>query len=180
MRGVIARLVRLHVRLIPARLASRSAPPDLRAGAGRVAALGRQSRPQIKTSSDEMDALSKIIGNARRFLARALALKGADLIAHPANLVLPYCPDAMVTRCLENRVWAVTANRIGTEARGGKTPLRFIGQSEVVSPRGEILYRASFDQEELRVVEIDPSAARDKCLNPYNDLFAQRRPELYG
>ncbi len=112
--------------------------------------------------------------------ARALALKGADLIAHPANLVLPYCPDAMVTRCLENRVWAVTANRIGTEARGGKTPLRFIGQSEVVSPRGEILYRASFDQEELRVVEIDPSAARDKRLNPYNDLFAQRRPELYG
>ncbi len=86
----------------------------------------------------------------------------------------------MVTRCLENRVWAVTANRIGTEARGGKTPLRFIGQSEVVSPRGEILYRASFDQEELRVVEIDPSAARDKRLNPYNDLFTQRRPELYG
>lgn len=111
--------------------------------------------------------------------ARTLALRGADLIAHPANLVLPYCPDAMVTRCLENRVWAVTANRIGAEERGGKAPFRFIGRSEVVSPRGEILYRASTDQEELRVVEIDPAAARDKRLNPFNDLFAQRRPELY-
>jgi predicted amidohydrolase len=112
--------------------------------------------------------------------ARTLALRGADLIAHPANLVLPYCPDAMVTRCLENRVWAVTANRIGAEERGGKAPLRFIGRSEVVSPSGEILYRASTDQVELRVVEIDPAQARDKHLNLFNDLFAQRRPELYG
>src|SRR6185436_3809496 len=34
--------------------------------------------------------------------ARVLALKGADIICHPSNLVLPHCPDAMVTRCLEN------------------------------------------------------------------------------
>jgi predicted amidohydrolase len=84
-----------------------------------------------------------------------------------------------VTRCLENRVWAVTANRIGAEERGGKAPLRFIGRSEVVSPSGEILYRASTDQVELRVVEIDPAQARDKRLNLFNDLFAQRRPDLY-
>src|SRR5215831_10739922 len=45
--------------------------------------------------------------------ARTLALNGAALIAHPSNLVLPHCPDAMVTRCLENRVFAATANRIG-------------------------------------------------------------------
>ncbi|MGH7255869.1 MAG: nitrilase-related carbon-nitrogen hydrolase, partial [Nitrospirales bacterium] len=55
--------------------------------------------------------------------ARTLALKGADILCHPSNLVLPYCPDAMVTRCLENRVFAITANRIGSEARGGKEAL---------------------------------------------------------
>ncbi|MDP2208065.1 MAG: nitrilase-related carbon-nitrogen hydrolase, partial [Bacteroidota bacterium] len=38
--------------------------------------------------------------------ARTLALKGAQLIAHPSNLVLPHCPDAMVTRCLENKVFS--------------------------------------------------------------------------
>jgi len=31
---------------------------------------------------------------------RSLALAGADIICHPSNLVLPYCPDAMVIRCL--------------------------------------------------------------------------------
>ena len=51
--------------------------------------------------------------------ARTLALNGAQLIAHPSNLVMPYCPDAMVTRCLENRVFAATANRVGEEDRGG-------------------------------------------------------------
>jgi predicted amidohydrolase len=35
--------------------------------------------------------------------ARTLALRGAQIIAHPANLVLPYCQTAMVTRCLETR-----------------------------------------------------------------------------
>ena len=34
--------------------------------------------------------------------ACSLVLNGAQLIAYPANLVLPHCPDAMVTRCLEN------------------------------------------------------------------------------
>ena len=48
---------------------------------------------------------------------RSLALMGADIIAHPSNLVLPYCPQSMPTRCLENRVFAVTANRIGEENR---------------------------------------------------------------
>jgi predicted amidohydrolase len=71
---------------------------------------------------------------------RTLALRGAQLIAHPSNLVLPHCPDAMVTRCLENRVYAVTANRTGTESRGGKRPLKYIGSSQVTSFDGSILH----------------------------------------
>ena len=45
---------------------------------------------------------------------RVLALQGAEVVCHPANLVLPFCQDAMITRCLENRVYAITANRTGT------------------------------------------------------------------
>ncbi len=112
--------------------------------------------------------------------ARTLALKGADLIAHPSNLVLPHCPDAMVTRCLENHVFAVTCNRIGSEERGGKKKLTYIGNSEVVTPNGNILSRAKPDQAELAIVEIDPLEARSKRITPYNDLLAGRRPEFYS
>ena len=111
---------------------------------------------------------------------RALALIGADLVAHPSNLVLPYCPDSMPLRCLENRVFAVTANRIGTEQRKEGKPLTFIGNSEVVSPEGKILVRASEDRDALMTADIDLSLARDKVLNPYNDLLKDRRPELYS
>ncbi|ULA64905.1 MAG: Nitrilase [Nitrospira sp.] len=111
--------------------------------------------------------------------ARTLALMGADIICHPSNLVLPNCPDSMPVRCLENRVFAVTCNRIGTEARGGKDPLTFIGNSEVVSPRGVILHRAPRDRDELAVVDIDPADARNKAVTIYNDLLGDRRPSLY-
>lgn len=110
--------------------------------------------------------------------ARTLALAGAEIIAHPSNLVLPHCPDAMVTRCLENKVFSATANRIGTEDRGGNA-LRYIGKSEIVSPRGEILTRMGDAEEGVALAEIDPALAMDKRLNEFNDLFAGRRPEMY-
>lgn len=112
--------------------------------------------------------------------ARSLALAGADIICHPANLVLPYCPDAMVTRSIENRVFTLTANRTGSEFRGGKPALRYIGKSQATGARGEILFRMGGDEEGVRVAEIDPLSARDKRVNEYNDLFGDRRPELYG
>src|SRR6476661_10538292 len=111
--------------------------------------------------------------------ARTLAVQGADIICHPSNLVLPNCPDSMPVRCLENRVFAVTCNRVGSEARGGKERLIYIGQSEVVTPKGIIQHRASRDQEELTIVEIDPAQARNKSLNRYNDLLRDRRTSLY-
>ncbi len=111
--------------------------------------------------------------------ARTLSLMGADIIAHPANLVLPFCPDAMVTRCLENRVFAITANRTGSEERGGRERLDFIGTSQITSCRGKILARASRDGEEYIEAEMDPAEAQDKQLNRYNNLFADRRPEKY-
>ncbi len=113
--------------------------------------------------------------------ARVLALRGAQLILHPANLVLPFCPAAMVTRCLENRVFAVTAGRTGVEDRlGDGRPLRFIGGSQVVSPRGEVLARAVEGEEAAAAVSINVADGDDKRVTPANDLFADRRVGLYG
>ena len=111
---------------------------------------------------------------------RTLALKGADIVAHPSNLVLPHCPDAMITRCLENRMFAVTCNRIGSEERGGKSKLSFIGKSEIISPTGRILRRAKSARVELGIIDIDPLEARQKKINSYNDLLAGRRPAHYS
>ena len=111
--------------------------------------------------------------------ARTLALRGAEVIAHPSNLVLPYCPQSMPVRCLENRVYAITANRIGTEQRKEGPALTFIGQSQITSPRAEILARADADEEVLLTADLDLALARDKKLNQYNDLFRDRRPDLY-
>jgi predicted amidohydrolase len=111
--------------------------------------------------------------------ARALAVAGADIICHPSNLVLPHGPDAMVTRCLENRVFAITANRIGSEQRGGKERLTYIGQSEIVDPRGRILFRAPRNREVLKILEVDPREARLKRINRYNQLIHDRRTDLY-
>jgi len=109
---------------------------------------------------------------------RVLSLMGADLICHSANLVLPFCQDAMKTRCLENRAFAVTANRTGTEERGGKS-LSYTGKSQITDTRGKVLFQAGEGTEEVGIVEIDVTEARDKELNQYNNLFGDRKTELY-
>jgi predicted amidohydrolase len=112
--------------------------------------------------------------------ARILALLGADIICHPANLVLPQCQQAMFTRSLENGVFSATANRIGTESRGGKKPLIFTGTSQILDNRGSILTRLGEKETGLSVVQIEPKLARDKKITPMNDRFLDRRPDLYG
>jgi 5-aminopentanamidase len=111
--------------------------------------------------------------------ARSLALKGAQLIAHPSNLVLPYCPDAMITRSIENRVFTATADRIGTESRGGAS-FTFIGTSEIVATNGAVLKRLSSQKAEVGVAEVDLQSATNKRINQYNDLFTGRRPDQYS
>jgi predicted amidohydrolase len=112
--------------------------------------------------------------------ARTLALAGAEVICHPSNLVLPYCPEAMITRSLENRVFTITANRVGVEERVSGKPLRFIGTSQVTAPNGEVLARAGSRREEARVVEIEPAQARKKMITPLNDIFKDRRSDLFS
>jgi len=111
--------------------------------------------------------------------ARSLALQGADVIAHPANLVLPdLAQRTMAIRALENRVFTATANRVGTESRTGET-LAYTGNSQVVGPDGAVLVRLSPDKIETAVVDIDVERARDKRITKWNDVLADRRPDQY-
>ncbi|MFH1467981.1 MAG: nitrilase-related carbon-nitrogen hydrolase [Pseudomonadota bacterium] len=111
--------------------------------------------------------------------ARSLALAGAQVIAHPANLVLPHAQGAMVTRCLENRVFVVTANRVGTDDRGDGHPLRFTGGSQVACPDGTRPRTGTLDTPCAAAVEIDPVFADDKWITPANHVLRDRRPAQY-
>lgn len=106
--------------------------------------------------------------------ARKLALAGAQIIAHPSNLVMPYCQQAMYARCVENRVFSITANRFGTEDRVDRE-LTFTGQSQVLSPTGERLVFAPEQQNHVGLVEIDPAFADEKNINEYNHVLDDRR-----
>jgi predicted amidohydrolase len=109
---------------------------------------------------------------------RTLALKGADIILHSANLVLPYYQKAAVTRAIENRVFIVLANRTGIEERFG-IKNEFTGRSEVVDPGGNIVLQAGEKDEGIFTADINPEIARNKKVTELNDIFEDRKPEFY-
>lgn len=111
-------------------------------------------------------------------VTRCLSLGGAALICHPCNLVLAHCQQAMRTRCLENRVYAVTANRFGADQRPHGT-MRFTGRSQIAAPDGSLVCQAEAQEEALHLVELHTGAAANKKLTAHNDLFRDRRPEFY-
>lgn len=110
--------------------------------------------------------------------ARTLSLRGADIICHPSNLVMPYCQTAMYARAIENHVYTITANRIGKDINKDKL-LAFTGESVMLNPAGNYLSRASTDKEEINFIQIDPSVSRNKFINEKNNLFEDRREHFY-
>jgi predicted amidohydrolase len=116
-------------------------------------------------------------------VTRSLALAGADIVAHPTNWPVQARPLAEVitrARALENRVFLLTANRVGRERSA-----EFCGWSQIVSPTGSRLAEADEASETLLVAEIDVGEARVKDLIPEPGeyemrLFDHRRPDLYG
>jgi 5-aminopentanamidase len=115
-------------------------------------------------------------------VTRTLALKGADIVAHPTNFpVAARIQTELITvaRAAENRIYLLTANRVGKE-RGGE----FCGWSQIVDPFGTRLAEAGETEEALLVAEVDVEKARDKDYVIPGEyelyLFGHRRPELYG
>lgn len=114
---------------------------------------------------------------------RILALAGADLLILPTNwppgadTFAQFLPNA---RALENHVYYMSVNRIGTE-RG----FRFIGQSRLCGTDGRPI--AGLDHAEVGFIKgrIDLSIARNKHIvrvpgEHMIDRFEDRRPEFYS
>lgn len=111
-------------------------------------------------------------------VARVLALQGAQILVHTANLVLQYCQKAMFARSTENGIFSMTCNRIGSEARTEET-LTFTGSSQILGNRGAMLAQAVSDEEQVITAEIRPSDADNKMMTIKNHLLNDRRTEFY-
>ncbi len=113
---------------------------------------------------------------------RRLALGGADIVAVPMNSPAPPRPTSPVpieiaiamAAANANRVFLVQADRTGEE-RG----VRWAEASVIVDPTGDVLAGPSTGPA-LLVADIDPGQARDKAWGERNDVFADRREDLYA
>jgi predicted amidohydrolase len=115
--------------------------------------------------------------------ARVLTLLGADLVVLPTNW--PPGAECMAgcvvnARAMENNIFYAAADRVGDE-RG----FRFIGQSKICGPSGQVLAEAAHDREAILYAEIDVAAARQKKIVRRAklheiDRLRDRRPEMYG
>lgn len=99
---------------------------------------------------------------------------GAQVIAHPANLVLPQaCPTAIRARAIENRIFIVTAGRVGTDPGPG-AEIEFKAGSRIVAPDGSVLAEGPENLTSADTVTVDPSWADDKYLTPRDHVLRER------
>ena len=126
--------------------------------------------------------------------ARCLALKGADIILYPTAIgsepILEVDSSGHWMRTMQghsaaNIIPVAAANRIGredvepSEENGGqKSSLTFYGNSFLTDETGDLLARASRDQEEIIYAEYDFDEIRRNRSSW--GLFRDRRPECYS
>ena len=125
--------------------------------------------------------------------ARCLALKGADIILYPTAIgsepILEVDSSGHWMRTMQghsaaNIIPVAAANRIGredvepSEENGGqRSSLTFYGNSFLTDETGDLLARASRDQEEIIYAEYDFDEIRRNRSSW--GLFRDRRPECY-
>jgi 5-aminopentanamidase len=115
-------------------------------------------------------------------LIRAVALRGADVIAVPTNNPVFPRPDdqepqevvAVRAHAGFSRVFIAFCDRWGAE-RG----VEFLGGSVITDADGFRSTELALGAEAALVADCDVEQARDKRFGERNDVFGDRRPELY-
>jgi predicted amidohydrolase len=117
-------------------------------------------------------------------VARALALEGAELIAHPTSWTSPEAMHVAATeRTEENRVHLVSANRLDSPAPLGSQVLRaddFEPGQPIAVMRYPTAYWTRHGFEEQLSLELDLRESNDKMMGHHLDPLARRHPGLYG
>ena len=118
--------------------------------------------------------------------ARALALKGAEIIFYPTAIgsepeihvdSKDHWQRVQMGHAASNTVPVVAANRIGVE-EGESCSLTFYGSSFMTDYTGEKIAEASRDKEEIIYAEYDFEENRKQRI--YWGLLRDRRPDCYN
>ncbi|HZM03106.1 MAG TPA: carbon-nitrogen hydrolase [Candidatus Saccharimonadales bacterium] len=125
--------------------------------------------------------------------ARLTALRGAGILFYPTAIgwhpsekaqhgVNQHSAWELIQRshAVANGCYVAVANRIGLEKPAGGDGIEFWGQSFVAGPSGQILAKASVDQEEILLASVDFEQVdltrthwpflRDRRIDAYGDL----------
>lgn len=118
--------------------------------------------------------------------ARALALKGAELIVFPTAIgsepVLPkdskdHWQNVMKGHAAANLMPVLASNRVGLEKARGSS-MRFFGSSFIADQHGEKAVEMNREEEGYRLASFDLEAIDEERRDW--GVFRDRRPELYG
>ncbi len=124
--------------------------------------------------------------------ARLMAMRGAEVLIYPTAIGWESSDteeekkrqqDAWVTvqrgHAVANGLPVITVNRTGVEPdpSGVTNGIQFWGNSFVAGPQGELLTMFSSDQEEVQVVDIDPS--RSEHVRRWWPFFRDRRIDAF-
>jgi len=107
--------------------------------------------------------------------ARALALDGAQIIFLPSNWMEPFLGQwrlATSARALDNQVWVVAVNRVGTDGT-----YNYFGHSRVVDPYGNVVVECG-SGEEIAVADMELGKAGE--FKKIVDFMGDRKPATYG
>jgi N-carbamoylputrescine amidase len=117
--------------------------------------------------------------------ARITALAGAEILFYPTAIGWATSQDAATndeqyqawqtiqrSHAVANGVYVVSVNRVGMEG-----PMKFWGGSFISNPFGKIMYKASHDQEEVHVEELD--MAKSDRYRTHWPFLRDRRIDSY-
>lgn len=110
-------------------------------------------------------------------LARALALRGVDLIISPSAWEKPYGDSFMrfaMARAIDNTLYVAVCNHVGQSDN-----LILCGKSGMYGPDGTSIALAGEDDEKVIVAEIDFEYRR-KVQSSFFTMLKERRKDLYG
>lgn len=106
---------------------------------------------------------------------RGMVLKGAKIIFIPSEWPIQrihHWRNLIITRAIENQVYVVAANRVGTDGRNV-----YGGHSMIVDPNGQVLIEAGENIETVLVCDLDLNLIEE--VRRSLPLLTDRRPELY-
>ena len=113
-------------------------------------------------------------------LFRAYALEGAKMVLSPMAFPYPRLEHWKIlvrARAIENQLFMIGTNRVGSEDFGKDGVVTYFGDSVIIDPWGETIAEASETKEELLTATIDIDKVDE--IRGKMTVLKDRRPDLY-